>query len=247
MSTSSIVQGVCESTTVIHLSHTCWIKIEASHLLERRCTIAPENVIHFVRVRRRSYPFFGDHPTSYMSTSSDDYVKFIYICRAVCESTPVIQLFLYALAKVDENCCKQTRASLPRFGACSSLSLQLYLTYHRILHMRVAVNSHALPVCKKNRITSLLCIFETTVVHLRERLCTFSPTNVISITFVGSITFVVVTQPIYLGVFKCPPIKTVLSSEWICLFDMDLKLKKNTATNGMTNFHNTLSCIICNF
>ena len=29
--------------------------------------------------------------------------------------------------------------------------------------MRVAVNSHALPVRKKNRITSLLCIFETTV------------------------------------------------------------------------------------
>ena len=40
--------------------------------------------------------------------------------------------------------------------------------------------------------------------------------------------------PIYLGVFK-----TVLFSEWICLFDMDLKLKKNTATNGLTNSHNT--------
>ena len=31
--------------------------------------------------------------------------------------------------------------------------------------MRVAVNSHALPVYKKNRIASLLCIFETTI-HL---------------------------------------------------------------------------------
>ena len=30
--------------------------------------------------------------------------------------------------------------------------------------MRVAVNSHALPVYKKSRIASLLCIFETTVV-----------------------------------------------------------------------------------
>ena len=29
--------------------------------------------------------------------------------------------------------------------------------------MRVAVNSHALPVYKKNRIASLLCIFETTI------------------------------------------------------------------------------------
>ena len=29
--------------------------------------------------------------------------------------------------------------------------------------MRVAVNNHALPVYKKNRITSLLCIFESTI------------------------------------------------------------------------------------
>ena len=29
--------------------------------------------------------------------------------------------------------------------------------------MRVAVNSHALPIYKKNRIASLLCIFETTL------------------------------------------------------------------------------------
>ena len=31
------------------------------------------------------------------------------------------------------------------------------------MHMRVAVNSHALPVFKKNRIASLLCIFETII------------------------------------------------------------------------------------
>ena len=30
--------------------------------------------------------------------------------------------------------------------------------------MRVAVNSHALPIYKKNRIASLLCIFETTII-----------------------------------------------------------------------------------
>ena len=30
--------------------------------------------------------------------------------------------------------------------------------------MRIAVKSHALPVYKKNRIASLLCIFETTIV-----------------------------------------------------------------------------------
>ena len=29
--------------------------------------------------------------------------------------------------------------------------------------MRVAVNSHALPIYKKNKIASLLCIFETTI------------------------------------------------------------------------------------
>ena len=29
--------------------------------------------------------------------------------------------------------------------------------------MRVAVNSHALPIYKENRIASLLCIFETTI------------------------------------------------------------------------------------
>ena len=31
--------------------------------------------------------------------------------------------------------------------------------------MRVAVNSHALPIYKKNRIASLLCIFETTILQ----------------------------------------------------------------------------------
>ena len=50
-------------------------------------------------------------------------------------------------------------------GRAGGLSLQLYWTYHRLLHMRVAVNSHALPIYKKNRIASLLCIFETTI-HL---------------------------------------------------------------------------------
>ena len=33
--------------------------------------------------------------------------------------------------------------------------------------MRVAVNSHALPIYKKNRIASLLCIFETTIIALK--------------------------------------------------------------------------------
>ena len=42
------------------------------------------------------------------------------------------------------------------FGRAGSLSLQLYWTYHRLLHMRLAVKSHALPVYKKNRIASLL-------------------------------------------------------------------------------------------
>ena len=53
------------------------------------------------------------------------------------------------------------------FGRAGSkcISLQLYLTYHRLLHVRVAVNSHALPVHKKNRITSLLCIFETIILY----------------------------------------------------------------------------------
>ena len=49
------------------------------------------------------------------------------------------------------------------FGRAGTVSLQLNLTYHRLLHVRVAVNSHALPVHKKNRITSLLCIFETII------------------------------------------------------------------------------------
>ena len=59
------------------------------------------------------------------------------------------------------------------FGRAGSISLQLYLTYHRLLHVRVAVNSHALPVHKKNRITSLLCIFETiilfTTMHFQSK------------------------------------------------------------------------------
>ena len=49
------------------------------------------------------------------------------------------------------------------FGRADSLSLQLYWTYHRLLHMRVALKYHALPVYKKNRIASLLCIFESTI------------------------------------------------------------------------------------
>ena len=51
------------------------------------------------------------------------------------------------------------------FGRAGSLSVQLYCTYHRLLHMRMAVNSHALPVYNKHRIASLLCIFETTIVY----------------------------------------------------------------------------------
>ena len=35
--------------------------------------------------------------------------------------------------------------------------------------MRVAVNSHALPIYKKNRIASLLCIVETTIVMLKSK------------------------------------------------------------------------------
>ena len=37
-------------------------------------------------------------------------------------------------------------------------------TYHRLLHMRLAVNSLALPVYKKIKISLLLCIYETIVV-----------------------------------------------------------------------------------
>ena len=57
---------------------------------------------------------------------------------------------------------KQWRVYL-LFGRAGSLSLQLYWTYHRLLHMRVAVNSYALPIYKKNRFASLLSIFETTI------------------------------------------------------------------------------------
>ena len=53
------------------------------------------------------------------------------------------------------------------FGRASSLSLQLiYCTYHRLLHMCVTMKNHALPVYKKNRIASLLCIFEIIIVKL---------------------------------------------------------------------------------
>ena len=60
--------------------------------------------------------------------------------------------------KIDENRCKQTLSSLPCFWRAGSLSLQLYHTYqnHRLLHVHVAVNIHALPVYKKNRIASTI-------------------------------------------------------------------------------------------
>ena len=57
---------------------------------------------------------------------------------------------------------KQWRVYLD-FGQAGSLSLQLYRTYNRLLHMREAVNNHALPIYTKNRIASLLCIFESTI------------------------------------------------------------------------------------
>ena len=41
--------------------------------------------------------------------------------------------------------------------------VSVYSILNLPLHMRLTVNSHALPVYKKNRIASLLCIFETTV------------------------------------------------------------------------------------
>ena len=67
-------------------------------------------------------------------------------------------------SKIYENRCKQTLASLAWFWACrwAQFTVMLNLLY-RLLH-RVAVNSHALPVHKKNRITSLLFIFQTTVI-----------------------------------------------------------------------------------
>ena len=52
------------------------------------------------------------------------------------------------------------------FGRAGSLSLQLFRTYYRLLHMRVTVKNHALPIFRKNRIASLLCIFESIIVHV---------------------------------------------------------------------------------
>ena len=62
--------------------------------------------------------------------------------------------------RIDVNKHRQVYLDFWRAG---SLSLQLYWTYHRLLHMRVAVKKHALPVFKKNRIALLLCIFETII------------------------------------------------------------------------------------
>ena len=56
-------------------------------------------------------------------------------------------------------------------GRAGSLYLQLYWTYHSLLHMRVAENTNALPVYKKNRIASLLCILETTIPLFVGLLC----------------------------------------------------------------------------
>ena len=46
--------------------------------------------------------------------------------------------------------------------------------------MRVAVNSHALPIYKKNRIASLLCIFETTIADLHRLLLDVNYTRTIT-------------------------------------------------------------------
>ena len=67
------------------------------------------------------------------------------------------------VAKIDENRCKQTLASLSCFWAYSWSQFIVIMTYHRILQMHVVVNSSSLPVYKKDRIASLLSIFETSV------------------------------------------------------------------------------------
>ena len=56
------------------------------------------------------------------------------------------------------------------FGRAGSLSLQLYCTYqnHRLLHVHVAVNSHALPVYKKNRIASIIHLWNCYTCTLDE-------------------------------------------------------------------------------
>ena len=54
------------------------------------CSIAPENVILFIGVTRRLHLFVDEHPTSILTSS---------IGRVVCESSPIIQLFLYLLDK----------------------------------------------------------------------------------------------------------------------------------------------------
>ena len=69
------------------------------------------------------------------------------------------------------------------FGRAGSLSLQLYRTYHRVLHMRVAVNNHALHIYKKNRIASLLCIFETTTAEVNVLLNNYKQNTPLSLLF----------------------------------------------------------------
>ena len=43
--------------------------------------------------------------------------------------------------------------------------------------MRVAVKNHALPVYKKNRIASLLCIFESTIQQNMFEILLYNPYN----------------------------------------------------------------------
>ena len=66
------------------------------------------------------------------------------------------------VSKIDKNRCKQKLASLP--WACRSSQFSVILNQPRIT--AYVVNRHALPtvpVYKKTRIASLLCIFETTI------------------------------------------------------------------------------------
>ena len=64
---------VCESNIIIQFFHTCLIKNEVLHLLERCGAASPTNVILFV----------GDHPASFSASS---------VGQVMCESTIIIQL-----------------------------------------------------------------------------------------------------------------------------------------------------------
>ena len=86
-------------------------------------------------------------------------------------------IYTIVVSKIDKNVVNKHWWVYLDFGRAGSLYLQLYWTYHSLLHMRIAVNSHALHVYKKqlNRLITMHLWNYYTIVYFQNYNSTHTP------------------------------------------------------------------------